>query len=54
VTFTPTSSAGHFKGKDPTVAIPVLMPNWVDNTHTVYIGKATSLRARLRQYRDRP
>ena len=32
------------------MTIDVLQSNWVDDTDTVYIGKATSLRSRLRQY----
>ena len=43
-------TGGHFKGKDPNVSLSVLKANWVENTKVVYIGKATSLRARLRQY----
>lgn len=43
-------SGGHFKGKNPNVSIAELNANWVENTKVVYIGKATSLKSRLRQY----
>jgi hypothetical protein len=48
--FLTVGSGGHFKGKDPNISIVDLKSNWVDNTKVVYIGKATSLRSRLRQY----
>lgn len=48
--FLTVGSGGHFKGKDPNISLAVLKSNWVDNTKVVYIGKATSLRSRLRQY----
>jgi hypothetical protein len=48
--FLTVGSGGHFKGKDPNISLADLKSNWVDNTKVVYIGKATSLRARLRQY----
>jgi len=50
--FLTISRGGHFKGKDPTVPVATLIANWVPDCHTAYIGKATSLRSRLRQYRD--
>ena len=50
--FLSVSLGGRFKGKDPTVSSRELCENWVTGTPVVYIGKATSLRARLRQYRD--
>lgn len=50
VSFLATSSGGHFKGKDPTVSTSVLTTNWVHDTDTVYIGKATNLRSRISQY----
>lgn len=40
------------KGEDPTVEVSVLESKWVEGCPTVYVGKATSLRKRLRQYRD--
>jgi hypothetical protein len=43
-------TAGHFKGKNPNVSLSELNSNWVENTKVVYIGKATSLKSRLRQY----
>ncbi len=48
--FLTVGSGGHFKGKDPNISLADLKSNWVDNTNVVYIGKATSLRSRLRQY----
>ena len=48
--FLTVGSGGHFKGKDPNISLAELKSNWVDNTKVVYIGKATSLRSRLRQY----
>lgn len=48
--FLTNGSGGHFKGKDPNISLAELKSNWVDNTKVVYIGKATSLRSRLRQY----
>ena len=48
--FLMVGSGGHFKGKDPNISLADLKSNWVDNTKVVYIGKATSLRSRLRQY----
>lgn len=48
--FMAVGTGGYFKGKNPNVSIHELRANWVDNTKVVYIGKATSLRSRLRQY----
>lgn len=48
--FLPVGSGGHFKEKNPNVSLEELKVNWVDNTKVVYIGKATSLKSRLRQY----
>jgi len=47
---------GHFKGRDPNIAIQELVDRWVDNCHLLYIGKAggegssVTLQSRLRQY----
>lgn len=56
--FTPESPAGHFKGKDPAVAVEVLQQKWVDGPEVLYIGKATlgstgkrGLRKRIDEYR---
>lgn len=48
--FLAIGTGGHFKGKDPNVSIEELKKNWIDNAMVVYIGKATNLRDRLRQY----
>lgn len=48
--FLTNGSGGYFKGKNPNVSLAELKSNWVDNTKVVYIGKATSLKSRLRQY----
>lgn len=50
--FAPVGTGGWFKGKDPNVAVEVLERKWIEPADVVYIGKATSLRQRLRQYRD--
>ncbi len=56
--FGPTSVAGHFKGKNPSVSIPDLERAWVDGASVLYIGKASGgqhgkrgLRKRLDEYR---
>lgn len=49
--FRERSIGGHFKGKDPTVEVSVLEDKWVEGATVLYIGKATSLRKRLDQYR---
>jgi hypothetical protein len=46
------SPAGHFKGKDPTVDVSLLESRWIAESGVIYIGKATNLATRLRQYRD--
>jgi hypothetical protein len=48
--FLTVGSGGYFKGKNPNVTLAELEENWVLNTKVVYIGKATSLKTRLRQY----
>ena len=50
--FQTVSCGGHFKGRDPSVAIDVLRRKWVAGVEPIYIGKATSLRSRLGQYRS--
>lgn len=48
--FLTQSVGGHFKGRDPTVAVALLQPRWVLGAETVYIGKAerSTLRTRVR------
>lgn len=54
--FLSQSIAGHFKGKDPTVAVSMLAAKWVEAADVVYIGKADArkrgggLRTRIREY----
>lgn len=43
-------TGGNHKNKNPNVSLDVLKENWVDGVKVVYIGKATSLRTRLRAY----
>lgn len=50
--FLDKSVGGHFKAKDPTVAVRVLAKEWIEGAQVVYIGKATSLRNRIWQYRQ--
>jgi hypothetical protein len=52
--FLTESIGGHFKGKNPTVAVSKLQSKWVENSLVLNIGKAgggkATLRSRLRQY----
>ena len=49
--FLPRSSAGRYKGRNPTVSESALRRAWVPGAFVVYLGKAsTSLRTRLRAY----
>lgn len=45
--FRDRSVGGHFKGKDPTVAVRALQAKWLDGVETVYLGRASSLRDRV-------
>lgn len=47
--FLEKGTGGLFKGKNPNVSIAELSDNYVADSQTVYIGKATSLRSRVRQ-----
>ena len=52
----PVGSGGYLRGKNPNVPIDTLKSCWIDNTLTIYIGKAGSdrnsatLQSRLAQY----
>jgi hypothetical protein len=48
--FLEKGTGGYFKGKEPNVSENELQSNWVEDTIVVYIGKATDLQKRLRQY----
>jgi len=54
--FRSTSSAGRFKGKDPSIEPTLLHRRWVTDTEVLYVGKAggksvkATLRKRLAQY----
>lgn len=57
-TFTDSSVAGWFKGRDPTVPLEKLSAKWLPDTDVLYIGKAAlgktgnrSIRKRLDEYR---
>jgi hypothetical protein len=57
-TFFDQSCGGHFKGKDPTVPVPLLQSVWADGAHVINIGKAAlgasgrrGLHKRLNEYR---
>ena len=47
-TYLSINTAGRFKGKDPTVNVPILKAAWVSGAHIIYIGK-TSQRKGLRK-----
>jgi siroheme synthase-like protein len=54
--FLERSTGGHFKGKDPTVAVSRLKSKWVEDALVLYIGEAggpsnkATLRSRLKLY----
>lgn len=54
--FLARSTAGHFKGKDPTVEAATLAAKWVEGAEFIYVGKADArkrgggLRERIREY----
>jgi hypothetical protein len=56
VEFLTKGVGGFFKGKDPNISLTELKNNWIDESKTIYIGKAgglkgnATLRSRLKQY----
>jgi hypothetical protein len=48
--FLELSRGGWFKDRDPTVTPDALRANWVSGAEVVYIGKANSIRRRLREF----
>lgn len=48
--FLDQSCGGWFKARDPTVPIKTLIANWVPSAEVIYIGKANSIRRRLREF----
>jgi hypothetical protein len=48
--FLDANPSGRFKGRDPSVSNEALRANWVDGAEVVYLGKANSLRRRLREF----
>ena len=48
-TFLKKSPAGHFKGSNPTVEVSKLRDKWIEEAHTIYLGKASNLRTRIGQ-----
>lgn len=48
--FLTPGTGGWFKDADPNVTVERLRANWVSGARVVYIGKATTLRSRLRAY----
>lgn len=51
--FLSTSSAGWFKGEDPTEVVSVLRARWVPGTPLLYVGKATAGSQQRRHLRKR-
>ena len=50
--FLEIGTGGFFKSENPNVTIQELKNNWIDDTQILYIGKATSLQRRLKQYME--
>ena len=50
IEFLESGSGGFFKSRNPNVIIETLKNEWVHNANILYIGKATSLKTRLKQY----
>jgi len=50
--FLPRTTGGRFKGQDKTLPVEALVARWVGGATVVYVGKATSLRTRVRQLVD--
>jgi hypothetical protein len=50
--FLAVTTGGRFKGRDTTLPVELLTPRWIAGSAVVYIGKASSLRTRVRQLVD--
>lgn len=48
--FSEVSCGGHFKGRNPTVPVPILEAKWVGGAPVLYVGKANELRRRIREF----
>jgi hypothetical protein len=48
--FLTINPGGHYQGKDPTVPVATLKAAWVPGAHVLNIGKANTIRDRLRTY----
>ena len=54
--FLPANPGGRFKGRDPSMAVPLLESRWVPGAQVVYVGQAggagssATLRKRLDQF----
>jgi hypothetical protein len=51
-TFLDENPGGHFKGRNPTLQKTLLAVNWVEHSHTIYIGKGDKLQRRMKQFID--
>lgn len=49
-TFLTANPGGHFKDKDPTIAVDALKAKRVADAHVVYVGKADVTSRRLKQF----
>jgi hypothetical protein len=45
--FLTSSLGGHFKGKNPTVAVAILRERWIDDESLLYVGQSKNLKDRV-------